>query len=142
MQVGGTQQIGTHWYDRSPRPISLSFGLGVTAPHSNTTRASYVVPASKRAIVTGATLTVMRSIAATTPNILYVALLYKVSGGADIEIARAMLHSNVVSMVKTNALALFFPMGAGDTLSLVTVDGSTGGSAEYSGSCGVTEISA
>lgn len=64
MSYGG-QQNRTEWYDRAPLMVAASFQAGA-APHGGTTRWTYTVPASRKALVESALASVSRAAAAST----------------------------------------------------------------------------
>lgn len=121
------------YFDRNPQAEHLYYSDTGVSPHSLTVRATYTVPANKKAIVSEIYLAVMRYDVATTYLVPAIFVRYTPSGGTARFIASASRHDNKrwewTKIHLTNVLI----MEEGDKLELLTEDGSTGGTCQYHG---------
>jgi len=114
------------WYDRNPVPNMIAYRANGVAPHTVTIRASYTVPAGKKAMVVFSSAMIMRATAATTVG--------RVHGNAGTPTAGTFdcYHkNNTVDSMVTVQNAEMIVVGAGITLSITTEDLSTGGTMDY-----------
>ena len=130
------------FYDRNPKTITLSYAVTGVAPHSNTQRATYTVPAGRKARVTTAKLTHLRTTAATTAGIvLAYAQLTPVGASAGILYLTQSLNGAVGAGDELNAQGQAVLL-AGDQIALYTADVSTGGTVNYDLYLHLTEFDA
>jgi hypothetical protein len=129
------------WYDRNAEDVSIIFGTDGVAPHAQTTRASYTVPAGKRAIVAAALASVQR---ATAPS----------SGLARLQADIIVVIPSIVALVVARlidgtqgahmdmVLATSTVLDAGAVVSIRTYDDNIGGTVDYLLSAQIVEFDA
>lgn len=127
------------YYDRNAIRIStVGFLTAGAAPHVATTRATYTVPANRKAFITQSSLDMIRITAAAPAAKQYITF-FIVGESGDFEVT--MLDNTVgASRNKTGGSgAVLF---AGDVVQIKTFDGSTGGTADYDGQIEIIEFDA
>lgn len=126
------------YYDRNPLTVGIAYDAGAVAPHSQTQRAIYTVPASRKAKVSSSFCHIMRVTAAAPAS--YTDIRIKDGSGRLTNFCK--LRSNGVgdkdSMFKGNEIELL----AGQTIEIDTEDYSTGGTVDYLASIFLTEFDA
>lgn len=126
-------------WDRSPYRILPYYQADGIGPHAATTRASYSVPAGKKALVSAITLCFRRATAPAPAGRFYIQC--RIAGGDII----GQNASNDVA-VQSNFNNLVIPcelyLSAGQAIAIVTGDASTGGTVDYFGSLILTEFDA
>lgn len=127
--TGGAGERG-YYFDRILSVVAQEFAQSGVAPHTLTARVSYTVPAGQMLYVSGVELRMIRDTAPTIGETFTVRLNYTPSGGVAHMLAyftgRSILVNEGIEQYLTNP---FIAM-PGDTISIATSDGSTGGSTE------------
>ncbi len=141
MNVGEVLLARGFYYDRNPLEKSLSYIATGVAPHPVTTRATYTVPAGKKAFITSAYAAVFVDAAKTTlaQNYANVEATQNVGG---VVLARAFARGTAIGSGETSAVGVQTLLSAGDAIQLTTIDQSTGGTAAYVASCTAFEFDA
>jgi hypothetical protein len=130
----------TQFFGRSPSYSNNGYGNWAVNPHADTTRASYTVPANRRAVLTGCMCHILRvTVAAPVGN----AAIYVIStiGGGGFYSCIAELLTNNIGDQQTALFSGQAWLTAGDTVELHTLDISTGGTVTYRGSFCIVEFS-
>lgn len=116
--------------DRNPLGISYSFASGSIAPHADTTRWTYTVPANRRFILNEAYAHLCRTALAGAAGAISVNILVN-QGAGNIYVARLYDLNNYVG----DTMQLVIPAGlvllAGHYIYATTSDTSTGGTVLY-----------
>lgn len=118
------------WFDRNPLEVNLSYNSANVAPHASTIRSTYTVPVGRKFLIDTARVLAMVETVATgrgRPGI-YVQL------SSNLYVVFALLLTNLVGDSKNEIIGSGITLLAGDTVSLITSDNSTGGSLTYVGS--------
>jgi hypothetical protein len=118
-------------YDRNPVQKQVSYAAAGVAPHSATSRATYTVTTGKKAIVTRCRVSLIRATASTTAGKASIYVTYAPSGGTSGNIALAQHLVTTQGAADRDTIDGVHVMGAGDTLTIYTADGSTGGTVDY-----------
>ncbi|MEM3549356.1 MAG: hypothetical protein QXJ23_10180 [Thermofilum sp.] len=119
------------YYDRGAANQTVNYMGSSLAPHTSTQRANYTVPSGRKAIVDSAFILITRENLATGIGRARLTVFYTPSGGSAIPIAVVQLDNNCRNHTvhKTfTGLGILYP---GDTLSIYTMDDSTGGTCSY-----------
>ncbi len=132
------------YYDRNPVMISLDGGTGDIAPHADTSRVSYTVPANKKAFLEFLQAEIQATTAPGTPSFRSTRHKYTPSGGSTVNIILKQLTANdtaagarIGGEVGGSAIML-----AADFLDMTSEDLSTTGTARYILSAKLTEFDA
>jgi len=125
------------WYDRNPIERAISYTNDAVGPHGFTTRASYTVPAGKKAIVHTGFAQITRNGAPTTADkaTIYLTL-------ASGETIRLSLRSATIGATEHAEISPFALAKAGTVISIATSDVSTGGTHCMDALITLTEIDA
>lgn len=119
------------WYDRNPLAKSLAFAGSAIAPHGNTVRWTYTVPANRKCLLEWNYNFILRETAAGVLGAEVIQINYTPSGGggALLQDTRQVNNSaNALTQITTTPqLSLF----AGDNVNGDTTDTSTGGTSTY-----------
>lgn len=120
--------------------IQLSFGGALTAPHANTVRATYTVPANRVALLMYAQCSLLRDGATATPARASAVCVYTPNGKvAQNIVAVRMLTGNLGDKAD-----VVFPgrliMRTGDTLTINDADLSVGGTIQINEDVGLVEF--
>lgn len=129
--------------DRNPIARSIVYDVGALAPAGLTQRATYTVPALKKAQVSGACCAISVASTAAPAGLKGVqvfinanavnGVLVDASHGSDI---------NTVGNVKSVSIGQSFFLGAGDSASIYTSDTGTGGTMKFDSAIHITEYDA
>jgi hypothetical protein len=123
------------YYDRNPLTASLSFIGSALGPHAQTTRATYTVPSTKKAMLTHATLLIERQVVATTVG---QALNNTSVNGPTTFMAG--IGTNTVGDRDMAAPGSQLVILAGQVVNALTSDVSTGGQVNYLIAVGIQEF--
>lgn len=141
MRVFNVQQVARPAYiDRTPGNATQVYGLTSVAPHAATQRASFTVPANRRAAFEDAFVDVHRQTAAGTPALFKNEVGFTASGGSRGVLAKAAGASNVVDAYVNDKLPATKYLQAGDAVDSTTADASTTGTIEYNGTLAVMQF--
>lgn len=122
-----------------PANVSIGFiGNGV-APHANTSRASYTVPAGKRALIQACLGSVMRDTVG-APVGRYGLFVERDDGVTPDTILSLTSLANTVGAYNSLSYADQSYMKAGDIVTIYTGDLSTGGTVSYFAHVSITEF--
>jgi hypothetical protein len=130
------------WYDRNPTHKLLSWGQLNVAPHGETVRWTYTVPAGKKAFVESVFAYLRRSAAATTVGRAAVVIWITPSGGSAAILIDVEILTNNVGDSDRQGVGQSLILLPGDTIEARTVDISTGGTVNYSAAAKITEFDA
>ncbi len=136
---GGTRG---NYFDRTPTQNPLSVSLSNVAPTPDTVRATYTVPAARKALVSSLFVSFVRITSATTPAEVHHRVLFTPSGGGGKITLEVVLQTNNVGDRASEALSPQAVLLAGDLIEFHTFDLSTGGTVSYSGGALITEFAA
>ncbi len=127
--------------DRNPVMKFLEGAAVGVGPHTPTQRASYTVPAGKKAMLNALQLDVIRATAATTAGPVSAYVNFLIGGGGNNSIGPTM-YKNAINDSDLMRLSIGVVMSAGDALRVYTADGSTGGTVTYAWGAILTEYDA
>jgi hypothetical protein len=143
MRTYNSQQIARpEWWDRNPITNSIQYVATGVAPHGATQRASYTVPAGKKAYVDMVLLTVRRDLAAGAAALAAAYATYTPSGGTETRLFQQGDFQNTVNAGQQATITQFGFLGVGDAVKLYTLDASTGGTYTYLIGAKITEYDA
>ncbi len=126
-----------YYYDRAPTPQVFEFQGGAVAPHTDTSRFGYTVPAGRKAFIVHLVATISRATVA-APVGSYGAHF----GGLGANLAWLRTRKNTVDAAEVLALPTSLTLNAGQVLSGLTFDGSTGGTVDYQINAALVEFDA
>lgn len=130
------------YYDRNPITTMVSINLAVVAPHVLTLRASYTVPANKKAWLDSVWLHIVRSNAAAPAGPAEIRC-NETTTVVGAQLATYVYHNNnTVGFDVTQNLANGGFLGTGDNIQVFTIDTSTGGSCDYDMAVKATQFDA
>lgn len=128
--------------DRNGTAQTIVYGANGVTPHAQTVRASYTVPAGRKAVVEASFCQMYRDNVAAPVNIVTASLYYTKSGGAAQQVLNAFSGNNTLwsgdHVYEGWSLRLF----AGDAITLYTSDASTGGTNTFNLFARATEYDA
>ncbi len=127
--------------DRNPAAVNLLYQAFVVTPTGETTRATYTVPANRRAIMTFFHASILRVNVATTAGDVWLALRQTIAA-VDYIMAMGQFNENVVGKwyhFHQNLDCYLFP---GDVIKLTEQDASTGGNCTFHGTAKFIEFDA
>ena len=128
-----------YWFDRNPIDVSFYLTMDATAPHGLTTRGSYTVPSNKKALITNVYARAYRSTVA-APIGLARMWFVKNLAGTPIYTMDCLSYDNTVKMLWDDNAAMNYLLVDGDTFTVQSVDGSTGGQVYYAFEVTITEF--
>lgn len=142
MRLAHLQSSRPPWYDRNSVTYAFSGTALNAAPHGTTSRATYTVPANRKAMLEFTTNYIQRVTAAAPNGTIgaFVNLLPATGGG--IFAMQNFLISNTVLQIVTENSEQQAVMIEGDYLSITDYDDSTGGTATIATSVKITEYDA
>jgi len=114
------------WYDRNPSSASIYWRASNIAPHSLTTRATFTVPAGKKAFVSAAGAEVYRDGAPTTVGFAQVWIVVAANIQFSVTHRDATLGTPQRFATSLNAVLL-----AGQSAQILSADASTAGTMGY-----------
>jgi hypothetical protein len=130
------------WYDRNPI-VKCDSWLGTsTAPHAETERWTYTVPAGKKAFLETLSMRMQRSSAASTGGTAVAWVGVYPSGGVPKYLAFCAIVTNTVGDKDSSIVGQAIVMKAGDIIRARTSDLSTGGAIDYFLAYKITEFDA
>lgn len=118
------------FYDRTPTFITKRYETTAVAPHVQTQRWLYSVPANKRAILQAIHIYMIRSTAA-APNAFVEAQISILSAGVYARIAHVSFVDNTLFKQYSLDVAYGIYLDTGQNMQAITADGSTGGAIDY-----------
>jgi len=130
------------WYDRNPGNQRQLYAVAGVAPHLETIRWTYTVPAAKKAWISAAFVAARRATAATTAGEVRARVVFAPSGGQYGSIIMARIFGNVVNDQDKAAFGPGMMMQATDQLLGLTMDLSTGGTIDYEVTAVIVEFGA
>ena len=142
MKIFSGQPARSSEYDRTPAVKAIFYQASGVAPHIATSRASYTVPAGRKARVTSYKLQTDRATAATTAGKVGVYALYTPSGQGALTVRLSYSLSNTVGFTDEINSPGFDILLPGDVLAIYTVDASTGGTMNYDLAVNILEFDA
>lgn len=132
MRKGMAQGIARPtYYDRNPVAKAFTYDAAAVAPHAQTTRWTYTVPAGKKAQLQTSTFMLERDAAAAPAGYTRSQIVYTPSGGGNFAIYVVEFVNAGVDANRSSNIGLGMTLLAGDQLISQTQDGSTGGSVAY-----------
>lgn len=141
MRLGHLGPQSANYYGRNPVVRTAEYDAQGVSPHAATTRNTYTVPTGKLAYVESLYCLVVRITAATAASRVGAVCNLDPSGGEPaVDIIRALLLTNAVGDNHGVVLASGGYLAAGDVLTLVTSDASTGGTVDYQVTRKLTEF--
>ena len=142
MRLAHLQSSRPPWYDRNSVTYAFSGTALNAAPHGTTIRATYTVPANRKAMMEFTTNYIQR-ITAAAPNgtiAAFVTMLPATGGG--IYAMQNFLVSNTALQIVTENSEQQAVMVTGDYFDISDYDDSTGGTATIATSVKITEFDA
>lgn len=133
--------VKREWIDRNPVYSYIGYTANAVVPHAQTQRASYTVPAAKKAFLHSITLSVTR-VTVAAPVGKWGAFTTLENGAVIYYIGENYKNSNAVYDSGCLVIAPNILLTAGDILKLYTIDTSTGGTVDYHISAAITEFDA
>jgi len=125
------------WYDRNPSDVSIIMAHQTVGPHTVTTRATYTVPAGKKAFVAATHCEMRRITAASSLGTAYIYFTWAATNGIVVSFS-----NNTVGAEVRDGLQIGSVLFTGQSLLIRTMDDSTGGTITYGGTAIITEFSA
>lgn len=119
------------YYDRNAVPKVLSYAQGAIAPHVQTQRWTYTVPAGKKAFIEEIFAQVRRESVAAPAVRIDVQITYAPVSGSNMFIGLPIIYTNNVGDQETEFPPQLGLLVAGDLIHGDTEDTSTGGTAAY-----------
>lgn len=113
-------------------------GSGVS-PHSATVRYSYTVPAGRMAVLESAFVETTRATAPTTAGQARCYVVITRNGESSLIILEATIFSSTVGVTEWATLGTPITLVGGDAVTLRTIDTSTGGTCNYTGSVMISQ---
>jgi len=116
------------WYDRNPKVVALG-NNGTVGPHVLTTRATYIVPENRMAMIESIFLRLVRATAgAPAADVILYAEMRDDAGNYNRPLQVSLsLSENTPGNHSENSLGTTFTLNAGNGLWLRDIDSSTGG---------------
>ena len=142
MRIGSLAAARPTYYDRNGVSLAYEYTSYGIAPHAETQRWTYTVPAGKKAYVETFRAFVYRITAATSPNRYAAAIFVNPSGGGSYKIIEATSYSNVADTSQVLNVGGSILLFAGDQIAGYTLDASTGGTLIVSVSIKVSQFDA
>ena len=142
MDVNSTPAYRSAPYDRTPLSGAIGYVAAAIAPHAFVERASYTVPANRKAVVTAASLTAMRQTVAGTSGLVGVELIITPSGGSSVRAFYIPLLSNTAGDYASKEIPVNIYLVEGDEIAIYTNDVSTTGTIHYAAGIMYTEFDA
>jgi hypothetical protein len=141
-EVGNILVARPVWHDRNPLTKGLIYSANLVAPHADTVRWTYTVPAGKKALIEQAQVAVLRSGAATA-----VAVVRAYVQATTLDVGTSILayaaHHNIAANVQDGQVAGgTIMLAANQVLEGKTDDPSTGGTNTFMVSAKLTEFDA
>ena len=115
------------WYQPNFTTSNQSYATSGVAPHGETTRWTYTVPAARIAQVMSINVQIVRDAAATTVGLCYAYI--RVAAASNI--AFPYMKNNTLDAGRSATTGVSAMLTAGQTLVAVDADGSTGGTIAY-----------
>jgi hypothetical protein len=120
-----------NYYDRNPLAKNNEYSQPAIGPHSAVQRWIYTVPTSKKAYLEACECSVTRDAAAAASGLVAAEVRYTPALGVAQRIIPLLFADNVVGSPHALAVSSYGFMQAGDAVSGVTTDASTGGTLNY-----------
>jgi len=130
------------WYDRNPVNRAIDYNASAVGPHAVTDRATYTVPAGKKALVENISLLVMRDGSPTTAGRAWAIAMIYPGGGAGWTALSAIVLSATVGATDHAEVGTSALLQATDVIKLRTEDLSTAGTHFYALGLKITEFDA
>lgn len=127
------------YYDRNATPQHKSYQASV-APHAGVQRWIYTVPTGRSAFVETIYMQIRRTSAPGTAALSAIAVNYTPNGGTKAPITGVTQSSAVLDQTNPGTMTSFGLMSAGDAMNAETVDGSVGGTNEFTVTAKFTEF--
>lgn len=127
------------YFDRDPVMVASTYSATV-APHGQTARVTYTPPVNRAAFIEILFLFTYKSTAAGAPGLVQATALFTPDGGAGVVVARAQTDSNVIGLASLVQFTSFGYMQGGDTMTILTIDPSTGGTQSFTTTVKGTEF--
>lgn len=138
-QSGG---MGNSWYDRAPTSIVLNF-VGAVAPHADTPRWSYTVPALRKAFCEAIVINLHRATAAAPAAFAKGSIQYQTAAMTVLtELLRVTSYNINVDAESQIVIGNSIMMQPGEKIEGHTVDTSGGGTVDWNVSAKITEFDA
>lgn len=113
-------------------------GTGV-GPHSTTVRYTYTVPAGRVAVLEAVFVEVTRATAPTTAGQARCYVVVTRNGASSLILVEATIFTSTVGVTEWATLGTPITLLSGDNVTLRTIDGSTGGTCNYTGSVMISQ---
>jgi len=130
------------YYDRNPTTKDNNFDLQAVAPHAQTFRWTYTVPAGRKAYIVAVAARATRSTVAGTPGRFTVQSQLQKSGSGQAFNMYIDSIANTASAEVTDRGSGMVTLLAGDLAGQATSDLSTTGTVDYAGGMWTTEFDA
>ena len=131
------------WYDRKPKSrADVYLNMDTEPVVGDVERFSYTCPDGKMVMVEVVETWIRRHEAATTLGTAYISFAFKPVTDIVKNIATSILRTNIVNNQMQSKIGSSFMMFPGDKLTLITYDGSTGGTVSFYGAYKLTEFDA
>jgi len=140
--IGHVASSRPDYFDRNPLAKDLGYSAAGIGPHGSTTRATYTVPAGKKAYLEVIAAHIRRQTAAAPVGLVRALFIYTPFGGSSWYPTLITLATNGVSDAAHGELSGLGLLAAGDLIRLLTEDLSTGGTVEYQGIIKAVEFDA
>lgn len=121
----------SNWFDRNAASLANTYEAYAVAPHAETTRWTYTVPAGKKFLIGSGAINFQRDAAAAAAAAAGAYIKLTPSGGAATTVLRCMTALSAVGSPQIIAGLQGLILFAADVIDGRTVDSSTGGSFNY-----------
>ena len=129
------------YYDRGATSINKAYGSSAIAPHANTTRFTYTVPANRKMVIENICVTSYREAVATTVGQVFLNLVLY-DGTTYCNLIALYTNANTVGATTNNVIGQCATVYAGEQLLGATWDLGTGGINDFRLSTKGTEYNA
>jgi len=130
MQLGQAQVVRSDWHDRTPSPILLQVNGGF-APHADTVRFTYTVPANRKAFIESFISSLFVNVLQTTHQNTNSFVRADIAGAGFIMLAKHHLYSGAVYQGNDMTAKIGLLLNAGDIIEGQTGDNSAGGNVSH-----------
>lgn len=140
MQTGSGISVRAFNYDRGATPVSRGFLSGTLAPHSETLRLTYTVPADTLSVLNSISLGMSRFASASPSNLHRIFVHLNKFGASDSIIFHLFSLDNTVALEQQDNISPQTILAAGDVIEVFTLDVSIGGLILYHAEMLATEF--
>lgn len=135
-----TQIARPNYYDRNPATNITTVAVGGITPHGSTVRASYTVPADKKAYLDSLWASMIRDGVTGSPGSTVMLIGYVPIGGSVGYLMQLFMNNGTLWTQVSDVVPAFGYMGPGDHFNVSTTDASSGGTFQFNAGVKRTEF--